>query len=145
MAKEETYVELAKINAQSHSVREGTEWKVLLTLWLGLGLVIWAFIDKQIVLPCYGKCLFLTVYLVLVLVIIRCTILPLHKAHRLDRLWQHYYMRQAEGKKPGETEPEEPPWYFGLTTPWPWAQIAVLVALTIMTFLVVLRVPSIDP
>ena len=144
MTKEEIYVELAKINAESHRARQGTEWKILLALLVGMGLVIWAFLDKQIVLPCYGKCVFLATYLVAVLAVIFFTILPVHKAHRWDREWQHYYMRRAQARQE-EAEPKEPPWYFGLTTPWPWGQIALLLALTVITFLVVLRVPSMHP
>lgn len=140
MTKEELYVELVKINVETHKARQGIEWKLALGPWASMGLVIWAFLDKEIVLPCYGKWLFLATYSALVLVITFCTILPLHKAHRHDRLWQHYYMRRAQGK-PEETEPKEPPWYFGVKTLWAWAQIGVLLALTIITFFVVLCVP----
>ena len=136
MPDEKTYLELAKIQVETHKVRQGLEWKMLLGLWAGMALVPWFFLEHSIPLHCCARAVLVIVYLAMLPISTFLAILPLHRAHRTDRLWLDYYRKMA-CSLPAD-EPEKPPWYYGFTCKWAWAQILVT-ALLIIGAISVLR------
>lgn len=136
MPNEQTYIDLAKIQVETHKIRQGLEWKMLFGLWAAMALLLWFVIDRPLTLSCCMKSLFVFVYISLLPIVTFLVILPLHRAHRMDRLWLNYYRERAIGKQPDPPCPV--PWYYGFQRNWAWAQILITALLVIVALGVLL-------
>ena len=140
MPDEKTWIELAKINADSHKTRQGLEWKILLAFWAGVAITVWFLYDQQVALSLIERWLWVGAYVVAFIATVFCAIQPLHQAHKTDRQWQHYYMAKAMGESP--EKPSKVCGCHAFTRSWAWGQIIITAALLFVASLLVIAQPD---
>ena len=132
-----TYVELAKINERSIEKRKSVEWKVAFGLWVGIAVFTWFMTQRQFVDPDSDR-LWLGIALLGVFAVwVFGWQFPLHRSHKLDHDWMHYYKDRAE--ELSSDRPKGRSYWDPGKRPWFWGQVLMTALFLLLAYGVILR------
>lgn len=131
------YVELARLNAESAQGRIQVQWKIVLSLWAAMGLVLWYVVDKNVDVPAWFALPAIALYWVTAVLVITPAF---QTPHETDKAWQHHFMAIAQGRPSEAPKLRRPRWDIRtLKLPWPIAQVLITTILAAALVFAVLR------